>query len=370
MRLLGIRRFSPQFNSLSPYLSRFSRLNTYTLTCLLLLTTIGSFSWLFFVKTDEVVSANGSLQPISSVDVVTSSVDGVVDQIPVKNGSLVRDGELLLQIDSSSTDAQLADSQVQLRLSKVNLQRLEKELDLGKRSFDAYLQGLKIQLYADQQSLDAFSKVYAQGASSRLSVVAQQAKVAKLQADLDRARLDQLKQRDEYMDKISSVRSKISTLKKDIHVYEDKLQLSQIRSPISGFVFDIEPSNVGYMVSAGSPLMRITPLDDLQAVVQIPSSRLGDFALGQEVNISIKSFNSLQAGTLKGFISYISSDAIESDDSRKESYFNANISLQSQTYLNPSGDFVHLRPGLSLVASIKLRSATYFAILFDSLFQK
>ena len=370
MSLLGIRRFHPQFNSLSPYLSRFSKLNTYTLTCLLLLTTIGSFSWLFFVETDEVVSANGSLQPISSVDVVTSPVDGVVDQIPVKNGSLVRDGELLLQIDSSPSVAQLADSREQLRLSQDNLLRLENELVLAKRSFDAYLKGLKIQLNADQQSLDAFSKVYAQGATSRLSVVELQSKVAKLQADLDRARLDQLKQRDEYMEKKSSVRSRISSLKKDILVYKDQIQLSKIRSPISGFVYDIEPSNVGYMVSAGSPLLRITPLDDLQAVVQIPSSRLGDFALGQEVNISINSFNSLQTGSLRGFISYISSDAIESDDSRKESYFNANITLQSQTYLNPSGDFVHLRPGLSLVASIKLRRATYFATLFDSLFKK
>ncbi len=370
MRFLGRRRPSFKFAVLSPYLSRFSKLNTYTLTCLLLLSTVGAFSWLFFVETDEVVSANGSLQPISHVDVVTSPIDGVVDQIPVSNGSLVRDGELLLQIDSSSTVAQLADSREQLRLSQVDLLRLQNELVLGKRSFDAYLNGLQIQLNADQQTLDAFTTIYAQGGSSRLSVVAQKAKVAKLQADIERSRLDQLKQRDEYLDKISSMRSKISSLKKDILIFKDQVQKSEIRSPVSGFVYDIEPSNVGYMVSAGSSLMRITPLDDLQAVVQIPSSRLGDFALGQEVNISVQAFNSLQTGSLRGFISYISSDAIISDDSRKESYFDTNVSLQSQTYLDSSGNYVHFSPGMSVVASIKLRKATYFAILFDSLFKK
>ena len=69
-------------------------------------TTVFGVAWLFFARTEEIVVASGQLEPIGSVHDIQMPVGGVVDQIFVDEGDLVQAGQVLMKLDTESTDQQ------------------------------------------------------------------------------------------------------------------------------------------------------------------------------------------------------------------------------------------------------------------------
>ena len=55
--------------------------------------------WLTFAKTDQIVIANGELQPTSRIRSIKLPISGVVEEVYVKEGNLVEKDEKLLKID-------------------------------------------------------------------------------------------------------------------------------------------------------------------------------------------------------------------------------------------------------------------------------
>jgi HlyD family secretion protein len=63
--------------------------------------------WACLAKTEEAVSAPGKLAPQGSVQDIKVPLNGVVQQIHVKDGQAVKKGDLLVKLDTSATLAQL-----------------------------------------------------------------------------------------------------------------------------------------------------------------------------------------------------------------------------------------------------------------------
>ncbi len=66
-----------------------------------------SILWACFAKTEEAVSAAGKLEPQGAVKEVKVPVNGVVKAIAIREGQRVKQGELLLTLDSAAAQAQL-----------------------------------------------------------------------------------------------------------------------------------------------------------------------------------------------------------------------------------------------------------------------
>ena len=66
----------------------------------MLATATFSLAWLAIAKTDEVVVATGMLEPLGSVKDIKVPVGGVVKEILVTEGQLVKASQILLQLDS------------------------------------------------------------------------------------------------------------------------------------------------------------------------------------------------------------------------------------------------------------------------------
>ena len=58
-----------------------------------------TFVWLIFAKTDQIVIANGELQPTTRVRSIKLPISGVVEEVYVKEGNLVEKDEKLLKIN-------------------------------------------------------------------------------------------------------------------------------------------------------------------------------------------------------------------------------------------------------------------------------
>ena len=82
-------------------------------------------------KVQEELPAVGSLRSNESV-VVRPEVSGRVAQIGFKDGQPVKDGQLLIALDSSVNEAEVAQARAELELAQSNLKRTE---DLARKSF-------------------------------------------------------------------------------------------------------------------------------------------------------------------------------------------------------------------------------------------
>ena len=141
-----------------------------------------------------------------------------------------------------------------------------------------------------------------------------------------------------------------------------------IRSPVEGYVFDLKPIISGYSAQMTETIVKIVPMGDLIAYLEIPSSDIGFVREGMNVEISIDSYPATDFGIIKGTIYSIGTDALEPDptEQRNQFVYPARVKLKSQKLLIKRGKDLELKAGMSLQGNIKLRKVTYLQLLLTN----
>ena len=81
-----------------------SRIWMQAITWGLIGTTAFGVGWLALAKTEEIVVAPGTLQPIGSVKEIQMPLGGIVSEILIKDGDRVKAGEVLMRLDTETSD--------------------------------------------------------------------------------------------------------------------------------------------------------------------------------------------------------------------------------------------------------------------------
>ena len=265
--------------------------------------TVLGISWLCLGKTEEIVVVTGKLEPAKQVIDIQMPISGITKNIYVKEGDKVYKGQKLIDLD---TEVSSAKQKAKLNVLSINEEVLEK------------LQALEIE-----------------GAVSKLQVLGQEEKVSQLRSEM--------------------IESNVI------------IKYQEIISPIDGFVFDLKPQTKGFVAQQSEILMKIVPLDQLKAKVEIDSRRIGFVTVGKKVDISVDSFPASDFGVIKGEIESISSDALVPEPSLNKGYrYPSKIKLLSQTLKLRNGKQLPLQTGMSITANIKLRKVSYLQMLLGT----
>ena len=78
-----------------------------SLTWVLIGTTFSFVGWLAIARTDEILVAQGKLEPIGKVKDIQIPVGGVVKKILVESGDLVNKGDILIKLDAEISEQNL-----------------------------------------------------------------------------------------------------------------------------------------------------------------------------------------------------------------------------------------------------------------------
>ncbi len=98
-------------------------------------------------KWQDTLSAIGSVAAVQGVT-ITPDIPGTVREIAFESGALVKKGDLLVKLDTSSEEAQLRAVEAQMELARINFKRAEnlrKENTVSESEFDAAQSALKQQ---------------------------------------------------------------------------------------------------------------------------------------------------------------------------------------------------------------------------------
>jgi len=268
-----------------------------------LISTAGlSVAWISIAKTEEIVIATGKLEPKDGVIEVQMPLEGVTRKIFIKEGEIVEKGDVLIQLDTDISNAKNIALQNNLELNE----NIAKKLKL----------------------------LVKEGAVSELQYLQQLAKV-------------------------EDIKSEIKTI-------EVRLKYQEITAPTSGKIFDLQPKGPGFVARSSEPVMKIVPMSNLIAKVEIDSRSIGFVNINKQADISIDSFPASDFGVVEGKLISIASDALPPDPRMGKSYrFPAKIQLETQYLELKSGKKLPLQAGMSLTANIKLRKVTYLQLLLN-----
>lgn len=186
------------------------------------------------------ISFTGVLEPEMSVNVVHKT-GGKVAEVRVKDGSLVRAGDLLIRLDAAEISAQVAQAEAALQMAQVQFETAAQALEDTRALYEE----------------EIVSRQQFEQAETQYKVA--EAQLAQAEAALQLART--------YLDD------------------------TVITAPIGGTISSLSV-NPGEIIAPGVPVAIINKMDMMEVSIQLTEKDVGRIAVGQEVGIEISAVSS------------------------------------------------------------------------------
>ena len=274
------------------------------------------FIYSSIARIDEVVTAIGELQAKGAERPIKSPIGGTIKTINVNEGQKVKNGEILIKLDSSIYQAQIQG----LKLDVENLDESRK---------------------ISQNVLDIYETLIKEGAISKVDYLEKKIAVQNIKL------------------KINQANSKIEEIK----AMDDRTRLL---SPVEGVVFNLIPSSKGYAVKEGELLMKIVPDGDLEAKVFLTNKDVGFLIPNMKAEIRVDAFPFTQFGSIKGKLKLIGEEVLAADQQNPQSRFPVIVSLDKQ-YLNLNKKKYEIKSGQSVTVNFIVRKKRLVTLLTDTI---
>ena len=299
---------------------------------IIVLTSFLGIGWLAIAKTDEIIIVPGKIIPIGKVKEIKMPMSGVIEKIEIKEGDLVDANQVLMRIESDSNSNLSTTLENSIKIKRQQIESLNSQILKTQEIYSENKNILKDKIDIYQNISDKYQNLLDEGAVSELNFLDQKTKLQSLKSDLLQYEMD-------WTTKSKSQEVQMQELKNSLNELEGKLIENNlnlgnkvITSPVDGYIFDLKPVVSRYSAQMTETIVKIVPMGDLIAYLEIPSSDIGFVKKGMDVEISIDSYPATDFGVIEGTITSIGTDALEPDpgEQRNQFVYPARIKLESQ----------------------------------------
>jgi adhesin transport system membrane fusion protein len=343
--------------------------------------------WSSIGKIDQVTRAQGQIIAAERTQLVQSSDGGVITQLHVKEGDVVKAGQLLATLQKERAASAVSDSNSKVAALRITLARLHAEVygkpivfddelmtytDYIRNQTDLYnkrqtafkddINALENILSLGEDELRINRQLEASGDVSRAEILRLQRSVADIRAQLASKRNKYFQDAQAEMTK---AQEELSTQNEQLRDRSQVLEHTELVSPVDAVVNNIKVSTIGGVVRAGDTVMELLPTgDNLIAEAKIPPADIAFVLLGQDASVKLDAYDSSIFGALHGKVNYISPDVL-TEDTRQGPfmYYRVRIRLTGTEFKGDKADEIHLRPGLTATIEIKAMERTVLSYL-------
>lgn len=395
-----------------PFLAR-------TIVSLVALVIVVFLAWAAFAEIDELARGEGKVIPVSKTQIVQSSEAGIVQTIAVQLGQVVRKGELIVQLNNTTTESSLGEAKAKARALGAKVARLALEevgnYDVGFKCPDdvksvaskvceneeslfaankaSYLNKLGVlqervrqrenelseaqaNIVRLQQNIEAATRQY-----DLMSPLAKKGLVAQTQLiTVERELTDQRGQVDVYTESLERLRgaveeaklqveelalqlrqqaltekaqtlAELSVIDETIRGASDRVDRTDIRSPVDGIVNTLEVNTIGAYVDPGTVIAGIVPTADILLIeAKISPRDVAFIRRGQKAVVKVTAYDFSIFGGLEGEVTNISADSIVEKE-KGETFYLVQVKTD-QSELKRNGKSYPIIPGM--VASVEI----------------
>lgn len=343
--------------------------------------------WASLAKIDQVTRTPAQLIAAERTQVIQSPESGVVTQIHVKEGDMVKTGQLLITLEKERAQAAVADSSAKVAALNITVTRLQAEVYNKPLSFDPQWQpysnyirnqtdlfnkrqtafkeeisALQNILRLSRSELDINSQLLASGDVSRAEVLRLQRGVADIEAQISNKRNKYFQDAQAEMTK---AQEELSTQTEQLRDRSQLLEHTELVAPTNGVVNNIRTTTLGAVVRPGDMVLELSPTrGDLIAEAKISPTDIAFIKIGQGASVKLDAYDSSIYGALRGQVSYISSDVLTEDTKQgPHSYYRVHILIKEAEFKGQKSGEIVLRPGLTATAEIKALERTVLSYI-------
>lgn len=382
--------------------------------------------WAYNSEIEQVTRGVGKVIPSTQVQVVQNLEGGIISEILVEAGQLVKKGELLLRIDETRFSSSFKQNRVKYLSYKAKAARLmaeangtdfqvpeevnaeipeivvrEKELfESRKREFNSTLNILQEQISQRQHEykeltskLDELTRTYAllkkeleltrplvaQGAVSEVEVLHLERQASQMQGEIEtinqtipkaqsRLQESQLALKEAQLAFFNKAKSELNQVLAEMEelsaneiALEDRLQRTNVRSPVTGTINRLLVNTEGGVIQPGMDLVEIVPLEDTLVIeAKIKPSDIAFLRPNQEAKVKFSAYDFTIYGGLDASLEHISADSI-TDDQGNSFYL---VRLRTdRNFLGPESNPLPIIPGMVATVDILTGNKTILAYL-------
>lgn len=386
----------------------------------LMLTSVGALvvimiCWMAFSNIDEMTHGEGQVVPSSEIQIVQSLEGGVLKELMVAEGEIVKKDQPLAKISDvafASEERGTAARKESLQIKKARLdaeangtafivpkELSEKVPDIARNEEQLYESrqnelkngqailkdritraqaqlseiGAKISRLSESKKLTAqelaiTEKMVAQKAVPQLDAIrlsrelndisGQMNEAAEerqgLQAELGAAQKELNdtvnKFRSQALGELNEVQTELSQLNESLTAIGDRVDRSELRSPVDGIVNKIMLKTIGGVVEPAMKLIEIVPTDDkLKIIARIPPNEVAFIHPGQKAKVKISAYDPQRYGALDGELVRIGANSVK--DSEGNTFFEIEVRT-NENHLGTSEKPLPITPGM--VAQVEI----------------
>ncbi len=325
--------------------------------------------WSYFAKLEQISRANGQVIAVSKKQAIQSANDGVVKDIYVKEGQLVKKGEVIARLELSEFKADVEAIKANIAATEAHISRLKAEVfkkdlvftplsleypefvssqkELFKRKQDALNDEIKVlqsalKLARDELNLNL--PLVEKGDIGATELIRLKRQVAELEGEIINKRNKYLQ---ESQSELTKYEQELSTLKQEFTDKSVTLERAEIYASVDAIVNNILITTKGAKLRAGDILMELVPTDDLVIEAKLKPSEISFIKIGQKALVKLDAYDFSLYGSFDGEVKHISSDTILEKTAKGDEYFfRVLVSLNGKEVLSRAGKKVTILPGM------------------------
>lgn len=306
----------------------------------------GFMLWALFAPLDKGISAQGTVITDGQRKVIQPALNGVIQEILVKDGDVVASGQLLVKLN----DTQAASQASSTRESIAGLEAQITGLELSTSN-----QQTQIKLINEQ--LQGMRELAREGYVPKNRVLELERTKAQLAASLA-----------ENQGSLERNRKQVAELSQKLNAFDFDLENVTIESPVDGSVINLSVFTKGQFVQAGTKLMEISPINqNLIVEAKVPVFLIDKAHVGLPVEMIFSAFNQRVTPRIPGEVTVVSADRT-TDERTGEAYYKVQIKV-NENGMRLLKDH-QVRPGMPVEAFIITGERTMMNYLLKPLLDR
>lgn len=346
-----------------------------------------------YSELDQTVRATGSMIATSRTQVVQALDGGMLSELKVHEGQIVKAGDVLAILEKTRAQAGFQESRDRVASQRIALIRAHAQINDKKPNFsqeiDAYpdfvsaqitllnqrKQTLQQNLLPLQQNfamakeeLGMNEALFKSGDVARVEVLRAKRQVSEVDVRIAQAKNLYLQ---EAVQEVTKLEEDISSSRYKVDERSDILKNTRLVSPVDGVVKVLKVSTVGGVLRAGDEIMQITQVDDFMIMeAKITPADIGQLKVGMPAAVKIDAYDYGIYGTLNGELVYLSPDVLveQGPSGQSITYYRAHIKLGAQQ-INPKARLIIIKLGMTGTVDIQTGKRSVFRYITKPIFK-
>jgi adhesin transport system membrane fusion protein len=357
-----------------------------------LLAVIGFIAWASWAEIDQITRAPGQVIASSRNQLVQAPEGGVLQELLVKEGALVKKGQPLANFEKTRAESSFLETEGKVAALRAAAARLRAEVLGGQPAYPADLArypeirasqqqlfvkrraafyeeiaALERSLALVREELDMNLPLLKTGDVSKAEVLKLQRQVADVQAQITNRRNKYFQ---DSQAELVKTEEELASAVQTLAQRREQLGYTVVYSPMDGVVRNVRLTTRGGVARPGEEILQIVPVDDdLLFEAKVRPADIAFIKPGLPSTVKLDAYDYSIYGALSGEVSYISADTLNEDTkSGDQPYYRVHVKTRGRDLSGAKsgkrvGERIEITPGMTATIEIKTGSNTVLRFL-------